>query len=86
MDESLIRGLILGAVFAAAALTVVLIKKLFSSSEVARRLRLVIAWAFGTAVVLGFMLGTPRDRETFAVIAAIGAAIAALRWVLKGRA
>lgn len=83
MDESLIRGLILGAVFATAALAVVLIKKLFSSSEVARRLRLVIAWAFGALLVFGFITGNSGER-TFLVTTI--AAIAALRWVLKGRA
>lgn len=80
MDESIIRGLVIGGMFAAIAFAATLTWKLFRSQrEGARRTRIVLG------VVALILIGT---MSVFAMGAAntliATAIIAALVWIMKG--
>jgi hypothetical protein len=80
MDESLIRGLVVGGMFAAIAFAASLIWKLFRSQrEGARRTKIVLG------VVALILIGTMSVSAMGAINTLIATAIiAALVWIMKG--
>lgn len=80
MDELLVRGLIIGAVFAALGLAAHFLWKLFRSpSEGARRLR----WVLGALIVLPILAVIAADLgvgASLVVVALIGAGV----WIKRG--
>lgn len=82
MDETIVRGLIIGAVFMAIGITAKLAWKLIrSTSEGARRLKWVIAGAGALALIAMFLSANSGDKAFMAGIVAI---VAAAIWVVKG--
>ncbi len=81
MDETLVRGLIIGAALGVVGVTITLIQKLLRSpAESARRARIVLGIA--VALVVGLMA-----VEAFGVGGAltVTAVIGAVVWIVKGR-
>jgi len=81
MDETIVRGLIIGAALGIIGLVISIITKLIKSpTELARRTRIVAGIAL-TAFVAALML------EAFGVVATVvvAAVIAAVVWVINGR-
>lgn len=81
MDKSVIRGLIIGAVFAVLGTAAVLSRKLMASqTEVARRTKVVLGICLGLTMIMFVvgMFGMPS-----AVIAAV--IVAAIYWIRRGK-
>jgi len=82
MDESLIRGLVMGAVLGAAGLTATLVWKLLRSpSEAARRTRTVLLVLAGLGLTMAILTGPRGDRPFFIGLAFV---LAAGAWIYKG--
>ena len=83
MDESVIRGLVMGGMLAAVGFAATLVWKLVRSpSEAARRGRLVLMGTLAVGFVAVAAAEPARDRPVYIII---GLAIIAGIWVFKGR-
>jgi chromate transport protein ChrA len=81
MDESVIRGIVVGVVFAAIAFLASLVWKLFrSKSEVARRIKIVAGVLLGL-VLLIMMYSAIGPGPTALWLVAGGAVV----WIFRGR-
>jgi len=83
MEETIIRGLVIGLTFAAIGFTLNMAWKLMrSDSETARRTRQVIGAGIALLIVIGFVTGNSDDRVLMTGLAfIIGAGV----WIAKGK-
>lgn len=83
MDETLIRALVIGGMFAALGFVANLAWKLMrSDSEVAKRTRQVIGAGFALLIVVGFVTGNASERMfLIGLVFIIGAGI----WIARGK-
>lgn len=81
MDESIVRGLVMGATLGAVGLGATLLWTLIQSkSEGARRLRVVLMLA-AAATYVAAIISVPQDAP---ILIGVGLVLAAGVWVFKG--
>lgn len=83
MEETIIRGLVIGLTFAAIGFALNMAWKLMrSDSETARRTRQVLGAGIALLIVIGFITGGTEGRTFLAVLVfIIGAGI----WIARGK-